>query len=449
MERSRARYGWAVLCAVVLAANFPLVHRHVLRDVPAATVALPYLEDFSRPERLVLDYWTMGGMWRLIHGELLSPGVKHNTLWLEAKLPGDVVVELDVRSMSPRGDIQVELFGNGIDHGSGYVFSQSARPGAVSVIGRLGLRGRPLTSLEQQARRRRGQPGASLVDVGLLGPDTQVRVEAKRFPALLGRSHHWRIERRGSVIRWSVDGQPFMSFDDPFPLKGEGHDRFGFTSDEGDLLFDNLRIQALGPAVVSLQPEPPRPALPGPFSDSFDRATLGEDWTTTLPRAVTLADGAVSIRRARNRPVWLNRPIPEEAVIEFDCWTDSPEGDIKVEAWGDGVSFHVGDPRLPYLPSGYIFILGGWQNTLSAIARQDEHAVDRVTRSDFEVVPGRRYHWKITRSGGRIAWEIDGKPFLELEDPEPLLGLLHQHLAFSGWDAQVHFDNLRIEPLSL
>jgi hypothetical protein len=72
-----------------------------------------------------------------------------------------------------------------------------------------------------------------------------MRVEANPWPVQAKRNEHWRIERRGSLIRWFIDGQPFMEFDDPVPLSGEGHDRFGFSSWEAQLTFDNLTIDPL------------------------------------------------------------------------------------------------------------------------------------------------------------------------------------------------------------
>jgi hypothetical protein len=33
-----------------------------------------------------------------------------------------------------------------------------------------------------------------------------------------------------------------MEYDDPRPLGGSGHDRFGFSGWAADLFFDNLRI---------------------------------------------------------------------------------------------------------------------------------------------------------------------------------------------------------------
>ena len=209
-----SRRGWAVVAGFILLANLPVLHYLLLRGAPEATVTLPYQDDFSSPERLAANYFTTGGLWRLSGGELLSPGVRNNPLWLKARLPQNVVVEFDVRSQSPEGDIKVEIFGDGTDHASGYILIHGGWNNTISVIARLDEHGR-------------------------------MREEANPFRVQVGKTYHWRIERSGSLLKWSIDGQPFMSFDDPIPLAGEGHDRFGFSSWEADLYFDNLRIEPL------------------------------------------------------------------------------------------------------------------------------------------------------------------------------------------------------------
>ena len=87
--------------------------------------------------------------------------------------------------------------------------------------------------------------GKDLVASGVYRNDTRVRVEADPFKVEIGRQYHWRIERRGKVISWFIDGNPFMRFEDPLPLTGKGHDRFGFSSWEAQLYFDNLTVTAL------------------------------------------------------------------------------------------------------------------------------------------------------------------------------------------------------------
>jgi len=162
---------------------------------------------------------------------------------------------------------------------------------------------------------------------------------------------------------------------------------------------------------------------------------------------VKLGDGSALVQNGHNHPVWLRRPLPDNALIDFETWTDSPVGDMKVEVWGDGHSFHQGDLRAAYTSTGYVFVFGGWNNTISAIAKQHEHGPDRQARDDVKVEPGRHYHWRIVRRGTQIGWMLDGKPFLGINDPAPLTGPDHQYFALGNWESPVHFDNLVIQPL--
>jgi hypothetical protein len=236
-----SRVSLGVLAAVVLLLNLPLVHYVLLRSTPEVAVILPYTDDFSDPSTVAQRYWSSGGLWRTVDGWLLSPGVKNNPLWLKASLPQDVAVEFDVKSMSPEGDIKVEIFGDGRDHASGYVLIHGGWNNSISIIARLDEHGPSLNVLTAEAAKR----GGTLASSGVFRRDTRVRVEGNPFRVEQGRTYHWRIERRGSVLSWFIDGQPFMSFDDPFPLAGKGHDRFGFSSWEAQLFFDNLKITPL------------------------------------------------------------------------------------------------------------------------------------------------------------------------------------------------------------
>lgn len=192
---------------------------------------------------------------------------------------------------------------------------------------------------------------------------------------------------------------------------------------------------------------PPAPPITERWSDDFERADVGPLYTTKADDAYRISGGVLGARGGYNRPLWLRRPIPRDAVIELDAWSQSPQGDIKVEAWGDGRSYDA--DRGSYLATSYVFIFGGWNNSKSMIARRDEHAPGQPERSDVRVEPGRRYHWKIVRDGNRIDWFIDDMttPFLSLEDPQPLEGPDHAHFAFNDWQADVYFDHLTITPL--
>ncbi|WNG34242.1 hypothetical protein F0U61_11830 [Archangium violaceum] len=243
-----SRRGWAVLAAVIVFIQFPLIHYALFRSEAAANVSVPYQQDFSDPAVVQRDFFSTGGHWRVVNGQLLSPGVKNNPLWLQAKLPRDVAVEFDVRSESQEGDIKAEIFGDGTDHASGYILIHGGWNNSLSIIARLDEHGTSLDALQRQARRvaeKNGGNGAGLVETGVFRKGTRMRVEARPYPVEIGRTYRWRIERRGSLLRWFIDGKPFMEFDDPIPLEGKGHDRFGFSSWESQLFFDNLKIEPL------------------------------------------------------------------------------------------------------------------------------------------------------------------------------------------------------------
>ena len=222
-----------VIAGVVLLLNLPILHYYLFRGQVPATVTLPFRDDFTDPATVAKNYFSTGGLWRVVqeqgNGWLLSPGVKNNPLWLKASLPNDVAVEFDVRSMSPEGDIKVEIFGDGTDHASGYVLIHGGWNNSISIIARLDEHAPPMSTVPLESYRM----------------DTRVRVEASPFKVEIGRQYHWRLERRGKVLSWFIDGQPFMRFEDPMPLTGKGHDRFGFSSWEAQLFFDNLTVTAL------------------------------------------------------------------------------------------------------------------------------------------------------------------------------------------------------------
>jgi hypothetical protein len=173
----------------------------------------------------------------------------------------------------------------------------------------------------------------------------------------------------------------------------------------------------------------------------------------------------------KQNPLWLKAKLPANVAVEFDVRSQSPEGDIKAEIFGDG-SDHA---------SGYVLIHGGWNNSISVIARRDEHGKPlaqlqqeaqrvakekglpsaglvetgvfnentrmRVEANPWPVQIGKMEHWRIERHGSVLSWYIDGNKFMEFDDPIPLVGDQHNRFAFSCWEAQLYFDNLRIEPL--
>jgi hypothetical protein len=179
------------------------------------------------------------------------------------------------------------------------------------------------------------------------------------------------------------------------------------------------------------------------FRDDFERSTLGDVWQNT-GGPYEIREGALHVRGARNKPLWLRRVLPRNARIEFDARSESPEGDIKVEAWGDGTSRATTES---YTATSYVIIFGGWNNSHNIIARMDEHADDRAMGRSMRVEPGQTYRIRIERDGDNIEYFVDGTEVASMTDDEPLEGRGHDHFAFNNWQSDLWFDNLVIEPL--
>ena len=101
-------------------------------------------------------WWSNGGLWRIVDGQLYSPGVGNNPLWLLARLPADVQVEFDVRSEGADGDVKWEMFGDGRNHSTGYVFIFGGWHNRESRIAKLDEHALTQEEVRAHSRRRPG-----------------------------------------------------------------------------------------------------------------------------------------------------------------------------------------------------------------------------------------------------------------------------------------------------
>ena len=187
------------------------------------------------------------------------------------------------------------------------------------------------------------------------------------------------------------------------------------------------------------------------FADKFDRAELGPDWLNT-GAPYRIENGRLVFEMAHNHPLWLNRTLPRDLQIDFDCTALSPAGDVKVELFGDGRSFES-EPddvrsatRSTRRPDTSSSSAAGTTSS-RRWSKQQEHSW-QYDKKAYRAAPTCRcrragpYHWTITRTrirrlGAHLDWKLDGQPFIAWDDPHPLDGPGHDHFAFEGWESPI------------
>ncbi len=252
------------LAAALIVVQIPFLQA-AFRGSRPVEVAVPFKDVFDR--RTLGDaWWSNGGLWRIVDGQLYSPGVGNNPLWLKARLPADVRVEFDVRSEGPDGDVKWEMYGDGRNHATGYVFlfggwhnresrickldehalTQEETRAQLAALARPFPRQLdPLEAIEAPFVRWKARRDLQRVETGEYWQrDTPFVVKRLDLQVVRGRTYHMVVTKQGGRIRWEIDGQIALEMTDPAPLSGAGHDRFGFSSWANDTYFDNLSIAA-------------------------------------------------------------------------------------------------------------------------------------------------------------------------------------------------------------
>jgi len=188
--------------------------------VKSPTIDAPFRDDFERAE-LGVDWRATSPEYRIANGQLSIANAFNHPAWLRRRLPADAVIELDVTSNSPAGDIKLELYGDGEsfdpDKGS-YVSS-----GYVLIFGGWN------NSLSVICRNNEHDEGR--------------KDERADLPVEPGRRYHFTIVRRAGALDWSIDGKPFLTWTDPAPLAGAGHEYLAVNDWQAALSFDNLQIR--------------------------------------------------------------------------------------------------------------------------------------------------------------------------------------------------------------
>ncbi len=200
---------------------------------------------------------------------------------------------------------------------------------------------------------------------------------------------------------------------------------------------------------------------PLPFSDNFNRTALGKLWKSQNPDW-RITDGELFNNGAHNVPLFLDFNLPNDVELTFTARSESPAVDLKFEIFTDGAEHQ----------SGYVVIVGGWNNSKSIIARLNEHGPERsrlqnitlhkkamsMTASEksgyadstdivarpFHGLKGKTYNFRLRRVQGNIDFFVNDVLHLSYFDPTPLMGRDNNRFAFNNWASEVYFDDLNI-----
>jgi len=188
-----------------------------------APISAAFTDQFERTE-IGDNYHPSGDGYLLAHGALSAKGAHNHPMWLRKRLPKDFRIEFDCWSTEKRGDIKVEV------NGDGHSFDPDG--GAYTATGYEVIMGGWYNSKSIIAR------------LDEHGKNQVVRPLPKVVP---DQRYHWRIDRKGGKLSWFVDDMntPFLVYDDPDPLTGDDHGYFGFNNWETDTWFDNLVVSPL------------------------------------------------------------------------------------------------------------------------------------------------------------------------------------------------------------
>ncbi len=188
------------------------------------TIDAPFSDAFDRVD-LGPDWLDTGHAASIKDGRLNLARAYNHPVWLRRKLPRNVQIDFDAVSRSPAGDLKIELYGDGEsfdpDKGrydpTGYMIVMGGWHNSRSIISRLGEH----DDAVKAARDRVGREPL----------------------AVLGQTYHFTVIRRDGNIDWRIDGSPYLSWTDPEPLGGSGHEFFAINDWEADVSFDNLTIR--------------------------------------------------------------------------------------------------------------------------------------------------------------------------------------------------------------
>jgi hypothetical protein len=202
-------------------------------DEPEALPVLQatFRDDFER-QTIGDDYWATGNQYRIERGRLCAKGARNHPLWLRRRLPVNARIEVEAETTSDAGDLKLEAWGDG--HASATSATYTNATSYLAIFGGWKNRYHVLARLDEHAPDR---PELA-IEPGSDDPRRQAVQANRRYRLKLERSD-------GKTVRFWVDDVEMLSFADPMPLQGGGHEHFAFNNWETPVCFDHLVVEPL------------------------------------------------------------------------------------------------------------------------------------------------------------------------------------------------------------
>jgi hypothetical protein len=219
---------------------------------PADVLKTPFEDNFDRPPAgaAALDGgdasrlppgeseagpdWTTSspGTWHLEGGKLCGEHAVNHGIWLKRALPTNARIEFDAISHSPDGDLKAEFWGDGRSFATARSYTNATS--YLTIFGGWHNQFHVLARLDEHAANRKE------IKVDPSSDDPREK------PVTAGQLYHFRVERTdGHTVRWWVENNEMLSWNDEAPLVGPGHDHFGFNDWEVKVCFDNVKVVPL------------------------------------------------------------------------------------------------------------------------------------------------------------------------------------------------------------
>jgi hypothetical protein len=226
----------------------PTTARPIPQPVPVADLLrAPFEDDFERtgPSLSSTDGSAAGwvdpgpdwattapGIWRIEGGKLCGERAHNHGIWLKRTLPVNARIEFDATSASPDGDLKAEYWGDGHSAATGISYTNATS--YLTIFGGWHNKFHVLARIDEHAGDRKE------ISVDPTSDDPRER------PVVAGQRYHFKVERTdGRLVRWWIDGVEMLTYPDPAPLIGPGHDHFGFNDWEVRVCFDSVRVVPL------------------------------------------------------------------------------------------------------------------------------------------------------------------------------------------------------------